>query len=59
MSTVWLLLVISNGAYNGGTVTSVEFSNRESCLNARNVMKEQEWNIISKSICVPKRVTGE
>lgn len=56
MSTVWLLLVMSYGSYNVGTVTSVEFSNREACLNARNVVKEQGWDRNSKSVCVPKSV---
>lgn len=54
MNTVWLLLVMSGGAYNVGTVTSVEFSNRESCISARAAMKEQGWHKYSEFICVPK-----
>lgn len=53
MSTIWILIAMSYGVYNEGTVTAIEFNNQQACIQAREVMK-QNGLTNPRTICVPK-----
>lgn len=52
----WILLAMSLGYYNAGTLSSVEFNTREACLVAR---KEISKNGETATACVPKGAVNE
>lgn len=55
MATIWLLLSVSVGAHNKGTVTSVEFSSHQSCFEAvQELQQDNEINRNTKFFCVKK-----
>lgn len=55
MATLWLLLSVSVGVYNKGTVASVEFSSHQSCFEAlRELQQDSEINRNTKFFCVKK-----
>jgi predicted O-methyltransferase YrrM len=53
MSTIWILIAMSTGGYNTGTITAVEFNSQQACIQAREVMKQNGLTIAS-TVCVPK-----
>ena len=50
---IWLLISMSAGGYNTGTVTAIEFNNQKACIYARDEMKRNDMKNPS-TICVPK-----
>lgn len=55
MATIWLLLSVSVGVYNKGTVTSVEFSSYQNCFEAvQELQRDNEINRNTKFFCVKK-----
>ncbi|QBO63197.1 hypothetical protein G5211_00227 [Escherichia phage vB_EcoM_G5211] len=55
MATLWLLLSVSVGVYNKGTVTSVEFSSYQNCFEAvQELQRDSEVNRNTKLFCVKK-----
>ena len=50
---VWILLVMSAGAYNFGTVTAVEFNSQQACIEAQVELKKQGGGS-TVSMCVKK-----
>lgn len=55
MATLWLLLSVSVGVYNKGTVTSVEFSSHQSCFEAmQELQQDRDINRNTKFFCVKK-----
>lgn len=55
MATIWLLLSVSVGVYNKGTVTGVEFTSHQSCFEAlRELQQDNEINRNTKFFCVKK-----
>ncbi len=55
MATIWLLLSVSVGVYNKGTVTSVEFSSYQNCFEAvQELQQDSEINRNTKFFCVKK-----
>ena len=55
MATLWLLLSVSVGVYNKGTVTSVEFSSYQNCFEAvHELQQDSEINRNTKFFCVKK-----
>lgn len=51
---IWILIAMSSGYYNQGSLSSVEFNNQASCIAARQEMKAQKWDSVSEFICVQK-----
>lgn len=55
MATVWLLISISTGFYNNGTVSSIEFTSQEQCQATLEIMqKDPLIKNITQSFCVKK-----
>lgn len=55
MATLWLLLSVSVGVYNKGTVTGVEFTSHQSCFEAlRELQQDRAINSNTKFFCVKK-----
>lgn len=55
MATLWLLLSVSVGVYNKGTVTGVEFTSHQSCFEAlRELQQDNDINRNTKFFCVKK-----
>lgn len=56
----WILIAISTGgSYNSGTTTGIEFANRQSCIYARNEIKQHAPYGSVHTLCVPKDVVHE
>lgn len=53
MATVWALIAMSTGGYNFGTVTAIEFNNKQACIQAREIMKQNGLDN-PRTVCVPK-----
>lgn len=53
----WILLAVSLGAYNQGTVSYVEFNSQRACIVAREQIKEFTSNV--GTACVPKGAVNE
>lgn len=53
MATIWILIAMSTGGYNIGTVTAIEFNNQQACIQAREVMKRNGLSN-ADTVCVPK-----
>ncbi|ELP9742194.1 hypothetical protein R2C28_004482 [Salmonella enterica] len=53
MGTIWVLIAMSTGGYNAGTITAVEFNGQQACIQAREVMK-QNGLTAADTVCVPK-----
>lgn len=52
---VWILVAMSTGLYNFGTISGIEFDDKKACNDARIVMKtEMKY---ADTICVPKGST--
>lgn len=51
---VWILIAMSTGYYNAGTISSVEFYSQEKCVEARLEMQKQKWDDRVQFICVKK-----
>lgn len=57
--TLWLLLAISDGSYNRGTVTKVgQFATAKDCEAVRSaILKAEKDNL--KALCVQARLVAE
>lgn len=53
MTTIWILIAMSTGGYNTGTVTAIEFNNQQACIQAREIMKANGLSN-PNTVCVPK-----
>lgn len=53
MATIWILIAMSTGGYNHGTVTAIEFNNQQACIQAREVMKQNGLSN-ADTVCVSK-----
>lgn len=48
----WILIAMSLGSYNHGTISGIEFESKKACNDARDVMKQRMK--YADTICVPK-----
>lgn len=49
---IWILIAMSTGGYNYGTISGIEFNSQKACIEARQVMKINGLDV--KTICVKK-----
>ena len=49
---IWILIAMSTGGYNYGTISGIEFNNQRACIEAREVMKNNGLDV--KTICIKK-----
>lgn len=54
MATVWLLIAISNSMYNYGNMSSIEFSTKQDCVKAREIISEDNKRFMNL-YCVEKQ----
>ncbi|QHB48827.1 hypothetical protein [Escherichia phage vB_EcoM_011D4] len=54
MATVWLLIAISNSMYNYGNMSSIEFSTKQDCVKAREIIREDNKRFMNL-YCVEKQ----
>lgn len=54
MDAVWILLIVTH-VYFGSVVSSVEFSDRAQCYEAKSWVEENTSGMVNtKAVCIPR-----